>query len=162
MKGKNKPKAIILDLDGVLFNVESRLAICLTKSRGNRLKFWELFLSDKYMYLDEPNKRLIEYVRSKYNEGFKIIIITGRCEETQKEATLKQLEKYNIPYDEIYFRKLGDFRKDYMFKSEIVRDLVKKYEIIEVWDDSKDVINELKKIIPRARFNLVSSPRLRV
>jgi len=151
-----KPKAIIFDLDGVLFNVDSRLMVCLMKAHGNKLRFWELFLSDKYMHLDEPNEKIIEYVRKKYNDGYKIIIVTGRCEGTQKEATLEQLKKYNIPYNEIYFRKLGDFRKDYMYKSEVISKLLEKYEIVEVWDDSKDVINELKKILPKARLKLVS------
>jgi len=149
-------KAAIFDLDGVLIDVRKRLEKCFEESKGARNKvFWRCFLSPKYMYLDEPNNELIQFVRELKRKGYKIIIVTGRREDTQKEATLEELKRFGIPFDEIYFRKPNDFRKDYVYKMDIVKKLLEKgYQIDYVYDDSERVCEALARMLPNARVVL--------
>ena len=162
-----KVRAAIFDLDGVLFDVSERLRRCLEEvgaesiesmSREQRRRFWRLFLSTKYMHLDRPNRELIDYVKDLKRKGHRIIIVTGRREDTQREFTLRQLEEAGIEYDEIYFRPPGCFRKDHEFKAEVVEKLrARGYEIIEVWDDSERVAARMRELLPRARVILYKS-----
>ena len=162
-----KVRAAIFDLDGVLFDVSERLRRCLEEvgaesieemDREQRRRFWRLFLSEKYMYLDRPNRELAERVRELREGGVRIIIITGRREDTQKEFTLRQLEEAGVPFDEIYFRPPGCFSKDHEFKAEVVEKLrARGYEIIEVWDDSERVAARMRELLPRARVILYKS-----
>ncbi len=160
------PKCAIFDIDGVIFDVSDRIRATLEElgvdsidrvKRNPKLKskFWKIFLSPKYMYLDKPRFDVINYMHKLKEEGYKIIIVTGRVLESQGEETEKQLKKYNVPYDEIYFRRKRDKRKDYEFKTSIIQWLIfRGYKIIEVHEDSEEVINKLKLILPSAKFYL--------
>ena len=94
---KLKPKAIVFDLDGVLVDCSERYRLCLQEANGKRNKrFWECFLSEKYMDLDQPNTETIETLREYYRRGYRIIILTGRVKEKQENKTKQQLKQYNI------------------------------------------------------------------
>jgi len=159
-------KCAVFDIDGVIFDVSDRIRATLEElgvdsidevKRNPKLrnKFWKIFLSPKYMYLDKPRLDAINYMHKLKNKGYKIIIVTGRVLETQGEETKKQLRKFNVPYDEIYFRRKRDKRKDYELKASIIQWLIfKGYEIVEVHVDSEEVINRLKLIIPGAKYYL--------
>ena len=159
-------KCAIFDIDGVIFDVSNRIIAALEelgvdsidKVKRNpklRNKFWKIFLSPKYMYLDKPRLDVINYMRKLKDRGYKIIIVTGRVLETQGEKTEEQLKKYNVPYDEIYFRRKKNKRKDCELKASIIQWLIfKGYEIVEVHEDSEEVINKLKLIIPNAKYYL--------
>ena len=60
------------------------------------------------MYLDKPRFDVINYMRKLKDKEYKIIIVTGRVLEIQGEETKEQLKKYNVPYDEIFFRRKKD------------------------------------------------------
>ncbi|RDD52804.1 MAG: hypothetical protein BA066_07730 [Candidatus Korarchaeota archaeon NZ13-K] len=150
-----KPKAAIFDLDGVLVDSSERYRLCESEAAGDRRRFWECFLSEKYMDLDRPRTEYVETLRRYAAQGYRIIIVTGRVEERQKNKTLRQLSDWGITFHEIYFRRAGDYRKDYEFKSEIVRNLSKKYRIVAVFEDSKPVAEALRKLLPDAEIHLV-------
>ena len=154
----------IFDIDGVLIDPHKRLEKCLEEQgvssikdldRRSRQGFWKCFLSDKYMDLDEPIIENIKHLQKLKEKGVKIILLTGRREDTQKSATLTQLDKWKIPYDKIYFRRKNDLRKDFVYKASIIKLLLKrKYEILEIWDDSKEVATKLKEIVPNTKIIL--------
>ena len=161
-------KWAIFDLDGTLFNTEARFKECLyevgAKSldelRGEkRREFWECFLSDRYMFLDWPNDEVVRTLLRLKSEGIKIMILTGRREDTQRKATLIQLKAYGIPYDKLVMRKPNDYRKDHEFKIEEIKKLLESgVEIVGVWDDSRRVIEAVKGLIKDDdRLVLVSS-----
>jgi len=143
-----KPKAVVFDLDGVLVDSSERFKLCESESGGDRRRFWECFLSEKYMDLDRPVEKYIQILKSYAAQGYRVIIITGRVRETQEAKTLRQLSEWGITYHEIYFRSRGDYRKDFEYKSEVVRNLSKKYRIEAVFDDSKAVVEALRRILP--------------
>ncbi len=151
-------KVAVFDLDGVLFDVNERLKKTLEElgvkkfddlSKKQRNIFWRIFLSPKYMYLDNPNTKLIKHLNELKSNKIKIIIVTGRSEDAQREYTLRQLKSTGIEYDEIYFRPKNYYQKDYIFKTEIVKRLLRKgYEIIEFWDDNEEVVKRVREILP--------------
>lgn len=99
------------------------------------------------MDLDEPIVENIKYVQKLKENGVKIVLLTGRREDAQKEATLSQLNKWKIPYDKIYFRKKNDRRKDAIYKATIIKILLKRnYKILEIWDDMEEVAKKLKEV----------------
>ena len=76
----NKPKTIICDIDGVLLE---------HKNKG---------LSEQ---LDsEPLDGAIEKINDWDDKGYNIILMTGR-RESQRKDTEKQLNSYNIFYDQL-------------------------------------------------------------
>mgnify|MGYP000097138337 CR=1 FL=1 len=154
----------VFDIDGVLVDPSKRLKKCLEEQGAKFLKdldrarkqaFWECFLSDKYMDLDEPIIENIRYVQKLKENGVKIVLLTGRREDTQKTATLMQIKKWKIPCDKIYFRRKNDRRKDYIYKANILKLLLKRnYKIVEIWDDMEDVAKKLKEISPKTKVIL--------
>lgn len=148
----NKPKAIIVDVDGTLADM-----------RGVRKPFdW-----DK-VHLDRPHQDIINLVNElasvreiippgksfremplhiyeshlelKNQLKYKIIITTGRdgvCEQ----ATKDWLTDNGVMYDDFYIRPEGDFRKDNIIKSEIYMDHIRpKYDVAFVIDDRDQVV----------------------
>jgi phosphoglycolate phosphatase-like HAD superfamily hydrolase len=156
----------IFDLDGVIADVSGRIEKALRElgkenlnelSREDRRRFWEIFLNPELLELDKPRMDIIDYMRKIKDKGLRIIIVTGRTIK-QKKETLKQLSSWGVPYDEIYFRMAGDLRKDSIYKREVVKLLLRRgYNIVEVWEDSDEVIRELRKLIPDAKIVKVES-----
>jgi phosphoglycolate phosphatase-like HAD superfamily hydrolase len=156
----------IFDLDGVIADVSGRIEKALRElgkenlnelSREDRRRFWEIFLNPELLELDKPRMDIIDYMRKIKDKGLRIIIVTGRTIK-QKKETLKQLSSWEVPYDEIYFRMAGDLRKDSIYKREVVKLLLRRgYNIVEVWEDSDEVIRELRKLIPDAKIVKVES-----
>jgi phosphoglycolate phosphatase-like HAD superfamily hydrolase len=104
--------AAVFDLDGTVFNVKKRLDRCLSEGDGgecadpNRAfriprdrcsRFWECYLSPKYMHLDEPYDTVVSRIRELYESGIHIFLISGRLEKKQMETTIDQLRRYQIP-----------------------------------------------------------------
>jgi phosphoglycolate phosphatase-like HAD superfamily hydrolase len=156
----------IFDLDGVIADVSGRIEKALRElgkenlnelSREDRRRFWEIFLNPELLELDKPRMDVIDYMRKIKDKGLRIIIVTGRTIK-QKNETLKQLSSWGVPYDEIYFRMAGDLRKDSIYKREVVKLLLRRgYSIVEVWEDSDEVIRELRKLIPDAKIVKIES-----
>lgn len=140
-------KVVILDMDGTVVSTEERFNMCLKEVNAKSLEelkgaqrkaFWSCFLSEKYMHLDTPKDNVIRVVRELKSRGYTIHVVSGRT-ENQLNATIEQLQKFNVPYDKITLRRIGDYRKDYEFKGEVVRSYVEQgFEVIII-DDSADV-----------------------
>ena len=89
-----KFKTICFDIDNV---------ICRTDTKGNYIK-------------STPIKKNIKVINQIYNNGFNVILYTarymGRCNENISKATkkikpltLKQLKRWDVKYNKIYFGK---------------------------------------------------------
>lgn len=88
-------KVIVMDIDG-----------CLCETKTFEIEYYEL----------KPNRLVLERLREYRENGFYIILFTGRNMRTYNcnlgkinAITAKEifnwLDKYQIPYDEIYFGK---------------------------------------------------------
>lgn len=131
-----KQKAIIVDLDGTLCDCEHRRKL---KEGTNKIDFAH-FLSPENVIKDPLNvwcKELILAMRSQYA----IIFVSGR-EDALEQTTRNWCEKHYVPFDGLFMRKSGDYRKDCEVKTEIYEQHIKdNYEILFVVEDRKQVVD---------------------
>jgi predicted kinase len=125
------PKALICDLDGTLALM------------GNRDPY-NAAESDK----DELNEPVASVLKKFAANGYHILLVSGR-EETFREPTMRFLEKFAVPYHQLWMRKAKDYRKDAIVKKEIFDVEIKgKFWVEFVLDDRDQVVemwrNELK------------------
>ena len=97
----NMKKTIIFDLDGTLANIDVRRDIS-TKPNG-KLN-WEIFASpDSILNFDTPNDPVIKMAQMFHNDGFKIVIFSGR-NDRGFDATVQWLNNNNVPFDLLVMR----------------------------------------------------------
>jgi hypothetical protein len=122
----NLPKAIICDIDGTLALL------------GNRNRYDPTTGED---ILNDPIANILKVYDSQTVLPVDLIIVTGR-EEKYREFTKNWLDANEIShYKQLYMRKNGDYRKDYIIKKEIYEKEIKgKYEVLFVLDDRDQVV----------------------
>ena len=69
-----KKNTVIFDLDGTLANIEARRVKSLMNGKMN----WDVFFDAENIQLDLPNKPVIKMAQLFKQDGFKIIIFSGR------------------------------------------------------------------------------------
>lgn len=122
-------KAIMVDLDGTL---------CLMKDRGP-------FEWSK-VGQDDLNSVVYHIVRGFYQQGYEIVIMSGRDSVCRKE-TEDWLVKHNVPYTELHMRKENDMRKDNVVKNELFwANVAQRFDVECVVDDRPQVLREWIKI----------------
>jgi len=127
-----KQKAIIVDLDGTLCNINHRLKYVLQKPKD-----WDSFY--KHIWLDEIN-RWCEQLIEHFYVSHDILIVSGRSDEHRRN-TISWLNQNCIEYSKVFLRKDGDYRPDEIIKKEIYRDEIEKdYEIEFVVEDRTRVV----------------------
>lgn len=121
-----KPKAILVDLDGTLCDVSHRRQYVATKPRN-----WDAW--NKGLVNDIPHYPVLETVKS-LSQSYTILIVSGRSDD-YKNQTEEWLEKYEVPYTELYMRKYKDNRDDTIIKGEICDVIEETYEVFFIFDD---------------------------
>ena len=165
---------IIFDLDGTIANVDARRKAaeqaaddyhCANISMDDSLLFpltkkewWKAWQDPgNILRLDVPNEVVVS-IRRDWKERGKVITITSARNDKNRSVTEEWLAKYGIPYDALYMRKDGDYRRDSVFKQELLDNIRKGGEdIIErVYDDRNQVVDmwrangiECIQVVPR-------------
>ena len=94
-------KTIIFDLDGTLANIDVRRDISL---KPNGKLNWDIFASpDSILNFDTPNDPVIKMAQMFHNDGFKIVIFSGR-NDRGFDATVQWLNNNNVPFDLLVMR----------------------------------------------------------
>lgn len=128
-----KPKAIIIDLDGTLADIRIRL-----KHLQGAQKDWKSF--NKTIVTDELHEWCRE-IMVRFKHDHKLIIVSGRTDDLKLE-TQKWLDRHQIPYDYLFMRKANDFRPDNIIKLEIFeREIRDKFHVFFVLDDRQKVVD---------------------
>lgn len=118
-----KPSAYIFDVDGTL-----------ALNLGHRGYYDMGKVID-----DDPHLDIIEIAIALKEAGHKIIVVSGR-DDIALEDTKYWLTGYGILYDDLFMRKTGDTRKDWIIKKEIFNHLIKDhYNVRGVIDDRPQV-----------------------
>ena len=159
---KNK-KIILYDIDNTLIDVSERYRMSLRESGldpninirkippSERNRFWRVFLSNKYMHLDKPNQQEIKKLNKKYDEGYGIILITGRPETLRKD-TLEQLRRFAIKYHALIMRPKNNREPDKIYKVRLIREMVNiGLNIIEYHEDDPATVEIIKEEFPRIK-----------
>lgn len=120
------PKTIICDIDGTLALLEGRNPYDPTTGED---------------LLNYPIANILEVYDNQNVFDVDLILLSGR-EDKYREFTEKWLHKNGINhYKELFMRKTGDFRKDYVIKKELYEKYIKdKYSVLFVLDDRDQVV----------------------
>jgi len=133
-------KNIIFDLDGTLALIDDRRALS-TKDNGKI--DWDIFFDPNNINLDKPNQPVIKVAQMFKDNGFRIVIFSGRL-KTTKDVTKKWLEKFNVPFDVLKMRPTDGglkWMKDDLLKKKWLDDLFPNTDdIICVFDDRDKVV----------------------
>ncbi len=137
LQDANLPKAIICDLDGTLALMDKRNPFDAT-----------------YSDQDDLNEPVAATLKTFAEKGYQILLVSGR-EDRFREPTVRFLEKYDIPYHQLWMRPTKDFRKDSLIKREIFdAEIVGKYFIEFVLDDRDQVVEMWRKELKLTCFQV--------
>lgn len=118
-------KAIIVDLDGTLFNLGDRSPYDVSKCG-----------------LDTVNPAVEAVIHWARAAGLAVLLCSGRgYGEKDRFYTEAALAWNAIPYDELFMRQPLDGRKDFVVKEEIYhREIESRYGVLFVMDDRGSVV----------------------
>lgn len=135
---EDKRKAIIVDLDGTLCNIDHRLHHFKDKPK-KWLAFFEA-LKD-----DTPNEWCLDLIES-MSAKFAILFVSGRPAQYYV-PTKAWLTKHNVGMYDLYLREQNDFRPDAEVKEDIYRNLIEPtYDIVFSVDDRQAVVDQWRKM----------------
>lgn len=116
------PKAFIFDIDWTLAYMNGRNPYDFSR-----------------VHEDGVHEDVRQMLRNLIPSGYRIFIVSWRGSECRME-TVKWLNDNDIPYTELFMRKLWDRRKDTIIKYEILDEISRKYYIQWIFDDRDCVV----------------------
>jgi len=125
-------------MDGTIADASRREAKFLRRNK----KDWPGFFRD--MENDPPLQSVLDRVLE-LSKGHDIVILTGRPDKyrPQTEAWIKQ---HRVPAVEVLMRRAGDTRPDFQAKADLMRELLKRREVVLALDDREPVCDEYRKL----------------
>jgi hypothetical protein len=129
---------VIFDLDGTLALIDKRRDIS-TKSNGKL--DWDKFLDPSNIKLDVPNKSVVKMAQLFAQDGFTIIIFSGRSDKTAT-PTVSWLLKNKVPFNKLFMRphKTMNFVPDDILKKDMLDNHVDIDDVFLVVDDRNKVV----------------------
>lgn len=132
-------KAIIVDLDGTLCDVEHRVEFVKMSPKN-----WKEF-NDRMIH-DPINHWCLELILAMKEQHYQIIFVTGRGED-YRAHTEQWLKKNLVPYDALFMRKQNDFREDDDVKETLYRENIEEnYQVLFVVDDRQSVVKRWREL----------------
>lgn len=129
------PKCIIVDLDGTLALHNGRGPFDYAKCGTDIVNIPVKHIVQSYGLLYDYTVMDTDGEEENY-----IIILSGRDEICRNES-LKWLDDNNIPFNHLFMRPKGDYRKDAIVKQEIYeREIKGKYYVEFILDDRDQVV----------------------
>jgi hypothetical protein len=133
-------RVVSFDIDGVLVNSEDRLRMCI---KGDNGVDWDCFLDCDKLPLDKPKPRIIEYLNFIRSRRFAIIIVTGR-RESMRDCTIEQLNSFGVyGFEGLFMRPDGNTESDPIYKSWMIRNLLREFHILVHFDDNPNTVSTL-------------------
>ena len=153
----DRPYITVLDIDGVLADVHHRVHFIDSKPRQ-----WDAFIKAASDDLLIPEGARI--VHDAVNAGYLVILVSGRPERIRK-ITIDWLQRHRIVAAELYMRKSGDNRPAHVIKTETLRLLTKRFNIVQFVDNDPQVIravNDVRHSLPIRKVVLfqASTPKI--
>jgi len=94
-------KTVIFDLDGTLANIDVRRD---KSTKPNGKLDWDIFAApDSIKNWDKPNDPVIQMAKLFHQDGFKIVIFSGR-NDRGFDATIDWLTWWDVPFDLLVMR----------------------------------------------------------
>ena len=145
---------VIFDLDGTLANIDARRKKSL---KPNGKMDWDVFFDAENINLDKPNDPVIKMAQLLAEDGFKIVIFSGRNDRSFF-TTKSWLSRNRVPFDLLVMRpdkfqldswpiakgnpatKEMRFMPDEILKKEMLDTFINKDEVFLVVDDRDKVV----------------------
>jgi predicted kinase len=126
-------KTVLFDIDGTLADATHRLHHIKSKPPN-----WDAFFAECVNDpVIEPIRDLAQTVAA---QGYKIILVSGRTDKVRAQ-TEEWLAQHGVPYQELHMRAEGDYRQDFVVKSQILDAILAEgNEIAFVVDDRPSVV----------------------
>ena len=137
-----KKNTVIFDLDGTLAIIDARRA----KSLSNDKMDWDVFFDPDNISLDKPNLPVIKMAQLFAQDGFKIVIFSGRNDRSFF-TTKSWLTRNRVPFHKLIMRpdkflKWGDKIADGNIATQDMRfmpDEILKKHMLDLFVDINDV-----------------------
>ena len=129
---------IIFDLDGTLAIIDKRREV--SRKPNGKIDF-EVFHDASNISLDEPNTPVIKMAQLFAEDGFTIIIFSGRSDRTE-HTTRAWLIRNGVPFDKLVMRphKTMNFVPDEILKKDMLDKHVDIDDVFLVVDDRNKVV----------------------
>jgi predicted kinase len=126
-------KAVIFDIDGTLSDASHRLHHIKGRSPN-----WDSFFAE--CINDPPIEPIHDLARAVHAQGYRIILVSGRSDKV-RDLTEAWIAQHAVPFDDLHMRPEGDYRQDYVVKSQILNAILAEgNEIAFVVDDRPSVV----------------------
>ena len=142
---------VIFDLDGTLANIDYRRKLA-TKPNGKL--DWGKFFNSTNIKLDEPNLPVIKMAQLFSEQGFNIVILSGRSNKTET-ATRSWLSKNKVPFNKLIMRdsETNHFTPDWVLKKNMLDENLDINDVFLVVDD-RDRVVELWRSLGLTTFQV--------
>ena len=129
---------IIFDLDGTLALIDKRREVS-TKPNGKL--DWGKFFNSTNIKLDEPNLPVIKTAQLFSEQGFNIVILSGRSNKTET-ATRSWLSENKVPFNKLIMRnsETDHFTPDWVLKKNMLDENLDINDVFLVVDDRDRVV----------------------
>lgn len=138
-------KAVVVDLDGSLVNVDSILHHIVKDHPKNETGKRDYKSFHQESINCPANPTVMEYIEFKQAEGYTLVVVTGRSDEYKSHTVAWLEDNMEIPYDGPYMRPSGDHRKATVVKKEILSSLEEKYDFHYAVEDDPEVVSMLEE-----------------
>ena len=136
-----KSKAYIFDIDGTIADCSHRLHFI-----AGEHKDWDAFYAA--CKDDKPIDDVCRIFRTLQAHALPLLLLTGRPNKTAKDTLLwlAYNQMWTTPSD-LYMRKDGDHRPDYVVKREIYEQEIKdKYDVVGIFEDRDSCVKMWREL----------------
>jgi len=135
-------KTVIFDLDGTLAIIDKRKDLAMTSEQKRHTKFnWDVFFNPENIKLDVPNEPVVKMAQLFAENGFTIVIFSGRSNKTEK-TTRSWLARNRVPFHKLVMR---DNKRHYMPDNELKKQFLDEHvnidDVFLVVDDRQQVVD---------------------
>ena len=138
LQGMNR-NTVIFDLDGTLANIDVRIRLA---AKPNGKLDWDVFFDPSNIKLDVPNEPVVKMAQLFAENGFNIVIFSGRTDKTEKR-TRSWLSNNRVPFHKLVMRphKTMNFIPDEILKKDMLDKYVDIDDVFLVVDDRQKVVD---------------------
>ena len=129
---------IIFDLDGTLALIDKRREV---STQANGKLDWTKFFDPANIKLDKPNPPVVKTAQLFAEQGFNIVILSGRSNKTET-ATRSWLSKNKVPFNKLIMRdsETNHFTPDWVLKKNMLDENLDINDVFLVVDDRDRVV----------------------
>ena len=130
---------VIFDLDGTLANIDVRRKL---STKPNDKLDWDVFFDPSNIKLDVPNEPVVKMAQLFAENGFNIVIFSGRTDKTEKR-TRSWLSNNRVPFHKLVMRphKTMNFIPDEILKKDMLDKHADIDDVFLVVDDRNKVVD---------------------